>query len=168
MIRRSLAMFVGGLGAVAASQAPEFAQQYAQRLGGAVDELRAVVQAFDQDAAREGLAREAGLRLMEGSNDAFIAHRGRSIRETVQRYERLEAQQAALERPGVLGRVGVVLRDYDGLIARRALETYRPAMPVTSEGLLFALAGLFGGTLLGGAVALPLGRKSAKAYPARR
>ena len=167
MIRRSIAMFVGGLGAVAASQAPEFAQQYAQRLGGAVDELRAIVQTFDQDAAREGMAREAGLRLMEGSHDAFIARRGRSIRETVQRYEWLEAQQAALRNPGAFGRVGAILRGYDAVIARRALESFRPAVPVTAEGFLFALVGFLGGALLGAVAALPLG-KSAKTYPARR
>jgi hypothetical protein len=170
MIRRSIAMLMGGLGAAAASQAPEFAQQYAQRLGGALDELRTIVQAFDQDAAREGLAREAGLRLMETSNDSFVARRGRSFRETVQRYEHLSAQMAALQEPGALGRVAAIARGYDQQIAARALEAFRPAVPVTSEGFFFALAGFLGGTLLGAVAALPLGRRPerAKAYPARR
>lgn len=168
MIRRTAAMFVGGLGAVGASQVPEFAQQYAQRLGGAVDELRAVVQAFDQDAAREGLDRAAGLRRMEGSVDAFVARRGRSIGETVRRYEALAAQQAAMERAGAFGRIAALAGGYDSQIAARALEAFRPAAPATAEGLLFALAGFAAGALLGGLAMFPFGQKRAKAYPARR
>jgi len=177
MIPRIAAMFVGGLGAVGASQAPEFAQQYAQRLGGALDELRAVVQAFDRDAAREGLDRQAGLRRLEGSPDAFVARRGRSAGETLRRYEKLEAQQAALADPGPLGRVGVLAQGLmtqglDMTIARRALDSFRPALPVTAEGILFLLAGFLagalGGGLLGALAALPFRSKSVKAYPARR
>jgi hypothetical protein len=168
MIRRSVAMFVGGLGAVAASQAPEFAQQYAQRLGGALDELRAVVQAFDQDARREGMDREAGLRLMESSNDAFIARRGRSMRDTVRRYEALEASARAFAEPGPLGQVGAVAKGFDATIAQRALESFRPAVPATAEGFVFALLGFLVGVLASLALLLPFAPKAAKAYPARR
>lgn len=162
-------MFFGGLGAVGASQAPEFAQQYAQRLGGALDELRAVVRSFDQDALREGLDRAAGLRRLEASNDPFVARRGRNVGETIRRYERLEAQQAAMEQPGAFGRVAAIAKGYDRMIARRALESFRPAIPVAAEGLLFALAGFAAGAMLGALAALPFGRKPAvKAYPARR
>ncbi|MBR7518809.1 DUF2937 family protein, partial [Mycobacterium tuberculosis] len=41
------------------SQAPEFAQQYRQRLGGAVDELQTIIARFSADAARLGLQPEA-------------------------------------------------------------------------------------------------------------
>ena len=40
-------------GALTASQLPEFAQQYRQRLGGALEELRQVVADFDADAERQ-------------------------------------------------------------------------------------------------------------------
>ena len=47
-MRRMLAT-IGGLGlAVTMSQFPEYAQQYTQRLGGAVDELRVVTEDFDR------------------------------------------------------------------------------------------------------------------------
>ncbi len=169
MIPRLFAMFFGGLGAVGASQGPEFAQQYAQRLGGALDELRAIVQSFDQDAAREGLDRRAGLQRLENSPDSFVARRGRSMGETIRRYEWLEAQKAALDSPSPFGRMAALLQGLDGPIARRAMESFRPAVPVTGEGFLFALvgflAGSMGGGLIGALLRLPFRKKP---VPARR
>jgi hypothetical protein len=42
MLVGRLALFFGLLLAVAASQIPEYAQQYRQRLGGAIDELQTI------------------------------------------------------------------------------------------------------------------------------
>ncbi|MBV9433737.1 MAG: DUF2937 family protein, partial [Hyphomicrobiales bacterium] len=39
MFRRTLSLAIALLAALAFSQLPEFTQQYAQRLGGAIDEL---------------------------------------------------------------------------------------------------------------------------------
>ena len=42
---------IGGLAlAIVLSQFPEYAQQYTQRLGGAVDELRVITEDFDRAA----------------------------------------------------------------------------------------------------------------------
>ena len=152
-------MFAGGLAAVLASQAPEFAQQYGQRLGGAVDELRTVVERFDQDARRNGLSREGGLNQLETSTDAFLAARGASMRSTMQRFEALSGQRQAMTAPDVLTRVGAVVRNYDGGIARAAWRDYKPALPLTLEGLLFALIGFAGGALITAIVVLPMGRR---------
>ncbi len=66
MLVRRLTLFFGLVFAMAASQIPEYAQQYRQRLGGAIDELRTIVARFDEDSAREGLTeqqeRRGGLR----------------------------------------------------------------------------------------------------------
>ena len=48
---RRLSMAIGLLCGLAATQAPEFAQQYRQRLAGAVDELSRIVNQFDAEAA---------------------------------------------------------------------------------------------------------------------
>ncbi|MFL4990854.1 MAG: DUF2937 family protein, partial [Microvirga sp.] len=45
---RIVAFGMGLLGGVVASQGPEFGQQYRQRLGGAVDELRQVISRFER------------------------------------------------------------------------------------------------------------------------
>lgn len=61
MISKGLATAGGLCCALAASQFPEFSQQYKQRLSGAVDELAWVVERFDADAAALGMSRDAAL-----------------------------------------------------------------------------------------------------------
>jgi hypothetical protein len=49
--------------AILLGQVPEFAQQYAQRLGGAIDELDRTVRHFDEDPRRSGYDRSGALAL---------------------------------------------------------------------------------------------------------
>ncbi len=58
-IARTVGLAFGLLGGLVASQAPEFAQQYRQRLGGAIDELNRVVDALRRDARATGQSRTA-------------------------------------------------------------------------------------------------------------
>ena len=53
MFTRRLAAAIGLLFALLGMQGPEFTQQYRQRLGGALDELKRAVSVFDADAARQ-------------------------------------------------------------------------------------------------------------------
>ena len=83
---RRIVAGIGGLGlAVALSQFPEYAQQYTQRLGGAVDELRVITEDFDRAAVAGGLDRAAALERYNASNDQFLAGRGTSMTATFQR-----------------------------------------------------------------------------------
>jgi hypothetical protein len=52
---RRLAVAVALIAGVIGSQGPEFAEQYRQRMGGALDELRRIVAQFNAAAARQGL-----------------------------------------------------------------------------------------------------------------
>ncbi|WP_299848506.1 DUF2937 family protein [uncultured Roseovarius sp.] len=61
MLFRAMMLAGGIAGATGFSQFPEYSQQYTQRLAGAVDELSRVVRAFDADAGRLDLTREAAL-----------------------------------------------------------------------------------------------------------
>jgi hypothetical protein len=54
-MRTSLLVAISLVFAALFGQAPEFAQQYAQRLGGAIDELDRIERHFDK-AFRRGLA----------------------------------------------------------------------------------------------------------------
>ena len=54
MLARPIALAVALVLGFLLSQAPEFAQQYRQRLGGAVDELARIITQFDEDSARSG------------------------------------------------------------------------------------------------------------------
>ena len=147
MILRTMALAAGLTGAATLSQFPEFSQQYTQRLGGAVDELTRVVAEFDRDAETVGLGRDEALRQLATGGD-FGAARAESLRATVARQARLSSDLAAIEDAGPFmhARLAAHLADPD--IAARAWENFRPGLPMTFEGAVFASAGFGAGWLL--------------------
>lgn len=142
---RTLALAGGIAGAVALSQFPEFSQQYLQRLSGAVDELRDIVLDFDATAARAGLTREEALADLSAS--AFQSELQATLAGRIGRYEALSADYAALRAAEPLERLTQLHRFADPDIARRTWEDFRPAVPVTSEGLICAGIGFGAGWL---------------------
>jgi Protein of unknown function (DUF2937) len=153
MFKRLVSMFMGGMCAVGVSQAPEFAQQYAQRLGGAVNELKVVVDHFDRDAAAVGLSRAGGLDRLESSDDRFVNYRGKSMRTTVERFEKLAKHLSGMQAPDVTRRISEMVINMDMPTAKMAMGDFRPAIPVTAEGLFAGLLGFLVGTLGGGVIA---------------
>lgn len=137
-LSRIVAMAMGLAGALGASQGPEFAQQYTQRLGGAIDELETVVARFDAGAAESGLGRDDAMERLERNVDALVRSQGAQARLAAQRLEDLRAQRARLAQASDFDRVITLLRDADPQIARGAYLDYKPAVPVTSEGFLAA------------------------------
>jgi|GEM_PF-156626 len=119
------------------SQAPEFAQQYRQRLGGALDELKTVVTDFDRDADNSQLSREQALDQMTRSNERLTHDRGQSMRRTVGRYQRLSEQQKWLENSHPLTRPLLVLKNLDKPLIENAWSAFEPAVPVTSPGVAY-------------------------------
>lgn len=159
MILRRLAFAVSLLLGALASQLPEFAQQYRQRLGGAIDELQRIVAQFDRDAASQSLDREAALNRLQGNADPLAAKRATDMRETIARENRLTRQQEAMRDAGSFGRLAVFARDFDAGIAHRAWGDFEPALPATLEGVVIGVAGfIFGGGLLR-LLAAPFGRR---------
>jgi hypothetical protein len=168
---RRLIAGTGGLAlAVVLSQFPEYAQQYTQRLGGAVDELRVITEEFDRAANASGLDRQTALARYNASQDSFLADRGDSMGRTFVRYEMLNRTLAQIEGAGPVERLQSLPAYLDTDIGRRTLENYRPAMPVTVEGVLYAGAGfILGYLMLSGLVrfcALPFRRNRGRAYRA--
>lgn len=160
---------IGGLGlALVLSQFPEYAQQYTQRLGGAVDELRVITEDFDRAAAEGGLDRATALGRYEASNDDFLAGRGTSMTSTFQRYDQLSATLARIQNADAIERLQSLPAYLDTDIGRRTLESYKPAVPVTMEGILYAGGGfILGYLVLSGLwrfVTLPFRRRRYAAY----
>jgi hypothetical protein len=140
---------VGGLAlGFGFAQFPEYAQQYEQRLGGAVDELRIIVDDFDRGAASFGLNREDALMRYAISPDEFLQDRGLSMRMIIGRYERLSADLEALQNASPLQRVQFMPRYLDSDVGARALENFQPGVPATGEALAWGLAGTVLGYLL--------------------
>jgi len=139
------------MGAVTASQGPEFAQQYRQRLGGAIDELRRAIARFDADAQAHGETRESAIVRLRGNADDLAGRQGAAIQANIERLAHLEVQRQAMTEAGPFSRLGLMLRDGDGAVVRAALEDFKPAVPVTEEGVLSAATGFvaaWGGLLL--------------------
>lgn len=143
-------------GAVALSQFPEYSQQYLQRLAGAVDELRNVVVTFDATAAASGLTREEALADLSASE--FQSDLQRTLAAQIRRYEDLAQDYLALRQSDPVDRLIQVFRFTDPDLARRTFADFRPAVPVTQDGLLFAGIGFAGGWAVLAALVAGLGR----------
>lgn len=122
------------------SQAPEFAQQYRQRLGGAIGELEPIVTNFDADAQRSDLSRAEALKMYGRSHEQFLRDRGKSMAEVFERYDRLVAHRAALDDAADLSRPLVVLGGYDGKIFNDTASAYSAAVPLGYAGIAYAAA----------------------------
>lgn len=145
MIGRILAMAIGLFSGLTASQMPEFAQQYRQRLGGAIDELRRVVTRFDESAREEGLSREQAIRRLTAAEDPLVRRQGEAQDELGSRLVRLEGQRRAFVEAGPFARLLIFIRDADAGLARATYLDYEPAWPATAEGLTTGGAGFVAG-----------------------
>ena len=141
------------------SQLPEFAQQYRQRLGGALDELNRVLAEFDLDAKTSNMTRAQAIARLRGDADAFIKQRGNRIADTDLRAARLAFQQKNFETAGAFSRALVMARDYDAGLAARAWQDFRPAAPLTIEGFVYGAIGFFCGLGLWNLAGWPIGRR---------
>jgi hypothetical protein len=144
-IARTMAVAFGLLGGVVTSQGPEFAQQYRQRLGGAIDELRRVVQRFDADASANGQSRDGAVDRLKGNPDNLVSRQGDAMRANIERLERLERQRQAYVEAGPFKRIAVLAREGDLDLMEATYRDFEPAVPATQEGLIAGSAGLLAG-----------------------
>ncbi|MCI2394144.1 DUF2937 family protein [Aliiroseovarius sediminis] len=143
---RTLAMVGGLCGAVVFSQFPEFSQQYMQRLSGARSELKIVTAGFDLTAQAAGYTREEALQNMGGTN--FQDRLRDQMKTNFIRYERLDTAYTALKGTEPLARLAKVWHFRDTDIVKRTWDDFRPAIPMTADGLLCAGIGFVSGWLL--------------------
>lgn len=152
---RVLALVAGLAGATALSQFPEFSQQYLQRLGGQADALTAVATAFDASATAAGLTREAALANLSAGTFQ-LAHQA-DMRETLARADRVDNDLALLRAASPLERLALPQRFRDAETLQATWADFRPAVPVTADGLISAGIGfLLGYGLMAGLIALIL------------
>lgn len=146
-------------GAVIFTQLPEFFQQYLQRLGGHLDEARRQLLQFQGVAASSGLTLDALARQTSQNADTAVAKLGGVITASVNRVHELETAYTALQHASVWTRPFVFLRHVDRSIAEATWAIFKPAVPTTIEGFVYAAAGML--VLLGlyhGGIKYPLTR----------
>jgi len=130
------------IGAVIFSQAPEFMQQYLQRLGGHLDEARRHLLQFQDAAAQSGLSLDRLIGQTSANADPAVAKLGGVMTDTVARVDTLAVAQAAIRDASLWTRPFVFLRHLDPAIARGTWDVFKPAVPTTTEGLLYAAIGM--------------------------
>jgi hypothetical protein len=130
------------IGAVIFSQVPEFMQQYLQRLGGHLDEARRQLQQFQDAAAQSGLTLDRFIGRTSANADPAVARLGEVMTTAVTRVDTLESAQAAIQHASLWTRPFVFLRHLDPAIAHATAAIFKPAVPTTIEGLIYALLGM--------------------------
>jgi hypothetical protein len=118
-MRTWLLIAISAFLAVLVGQAPEFAQQYARRLGGAIEELQRIVDHFDDDSRRSGYDRQGALALTGRNSEQLVRDQGTRMSETIDRLANLRAQQVALNQRGAFARVTALATRVDREIAAR-------------------------------------------------
>jgi hypothetical protein len=149
MIIGRLALFFAILFGVATTQLPEYMQQYRQRLGGAIDELTAIVARFDTEAGAQGLSEAGGVARLETNPDPLAKARGKDMADMISRLDRLNRAATALDGSNAFVKWGTFLTTFEPHIAERAYASYQPAVPTTADGFLAGLIGfIVGGGLI--------------------
>jgi hypothetical protein len=147
------------VGAALCSQLPEFMQQYVQRLGGHLDEARRQLGQFQDIAAKSGLTLDQLIIKSRNASEATVARFGQLMQDTVARVDALASADAAIREASVFSRPFVFLRYVDISIARATGSFFKPAMPTTVEGIMYAALGmLLIMALYHGAVKYPIRR----------
>ncbi len=145
---RFIAFLLGIAGAVLGSQGPGFTLQYMQNLQGQIDSLKVVVEEFDENIAGYGYTRAEALsecKTAAGLLDALCATSVSAIR----RYETLLAHKAALDAASDMVRPLALARIQIPEITQSAYAEFKPAIPATLDGLVYAGGGfavLWGGS----------------------
>ena len=159
------------IGTILFSQIPEFMQQYLQRLGGHLDEARRQLEQFQHTAAQSGLKLEQLISQTTATPDPAVAKLGGMMTEAMTRVDALATAQTAIQQASLWSRPFVFLQHIDVSIARATWSIFKPAVPTTVEGLVYALCGML--TLLAVyhlGIKYPINRKLARRaqrHPAR-
>lgn len=132
----ALRLIAAALCAAALSQFPAFSDQYVQRLGGQVDALTQVAADFDASAERTGLTRAQALQDLSGS--AFREAHSQDMQQVFRRLDHARNDLQMLRLAGPLERMLLPHRLRDPQTLTATWGDFRPAIPVTADGLIAA------------------------------
>lgn len=149
MIVRRLAVLIGLIFGLAATQLPAFVGQYKQTLGGAIGELAAVVESFDSRSSQVGLTETAAIDRLRANADPIVKGEGEQMQRNIGRLATLREAQVAFRDAGPVARLGTFLTHYDQRVAQETMSNFEPAVPTSAEAFVLGLTGfLVGGGAL--------------------
>jgi hypothetical protein len=133
------------IGAIVFSQAPEFFQQYTQRLAGHVSELQHHIQLLKNLAKQSGKTIEAYITKFTSNPDPDFAGQGELMKHTLQRWESLHQSLDAMQNGTFYSRPFDFLYYVQSDIVTGTMHNFKPGLSLTTEGALYALLGLLFG-----------------------
>lgn len=133
------------LGALVFMQMPLFMHQYQQQLIGHVAELQWQVNWMHKSAMESGKSLDGYITKFAHSADKDIAHQGEMMQIVVKRWHHLSGGLLALQNATVLTRPIVFVYHINYDIMKSTLQTFAVGMPLTLEGVIYALFGMLVG-----------------------
>lgn len=155
-MKRILVLIVGLTCGAAASQAPEFTQQYLQRLGGWRDSYADLVAKLDSRAAEFGLSRNEYIAALRRSDDPKVLKEAENIARWPIYEEELREAYKAIDQASPMMRAIRMLEHFNRPVAEAAWDGFRPAVPATTEGAAYGGVGFVAGWLLVGLLGVPV------------
>lgn len=135
-------------GGVLFSQAPLFMKQYIQQLYGRAAELRYQVDAMRQAATNSGKTLEQFIQKFVDSGDVDFARQGDVMSAMVNRWYYINEALTSLQESSVLTRPFVFIRHMNWDIIKSTWSQYVFGLPLTLEGLIYAVLGIIFGFLV--------------------
>lgn len=136
------------LTALAFSQFPAFENSYTQRLAGHVDELRYQIELIQEIAKQSGKTLDEFINKFIASSDEDFHRQGKLMHDEKERLIALESAIYSLSNASAFSRPFVFLIHGDPVIAKAAFKQFRFSLPLTLEGLGWAVIGAFAGYLI--------------------
>ena len=128
-------------------QAPEFIQQYTQRLSGHLDEAKFHLSQFQTIADMQFKGDLTTLiTRYQTNNDIAIQETGKVVNNTIERISSFEAQISQLQQNDYLNRLYYFASEVDIPMAKSTLESFKLAIPLEPEALI--TGGIFAFTLV--------------------
>ncbi len=159
MFRRTASLAAGLILAAVFAQVPEFSQQYLQRLGGQIDEIDVQVDALDDRAAKAGLSRGDYVRRFLNNEDRIIKREGDYMVAVLARHTLLHSAYNAMIAAPAWQRPLRMVQHHLPETSQATLAAFKPAVPLTVEGLAYAGAGFLGGGVFAALLLAPFRRR---------
>ncbi len=131
------------IGAFLLSQFPHFYSQYLQRAMGHLEELSHQLELMRQAASLTGKTLELYIRKFIISEDLDISHQGHLMQQMVDRASELSNGIASMMHANVFTRPFAFLGHVQSDIATSTIANFKSGLTFDSEGLIYALLGIF-------------------------
>lgn len=130
------------------SQFPAFENSYSQRLAGHLDELRYQVELMQEVAKRSGKTLDEFIGKFIASSDEDFQRQGQLMHGEKVRLIAMENAVFNFENASPFTRPFVFALNTDPVIVKAAFKQFRVSLPLTLEGLIWAVIGAFVGYLI--------------------